>query len=242
MRYLTCEYDACKIYLTHELDKSNGTRMQTISPVRRKRGRPLDPDRVLLKREQILKAAVTCFGAEGYSNTDVNRIADAVGITKGTIYHYFGSKEDLFLATVDFEANRLRLFVLEAADGCEDSLDELGAVVYSYLRFFQDNPLVVELFVEERSTFKNRKKHTYFIHRDMTLSRWHKLLRRMSDNNRIRRVDPEKFVFVLSDTLYGTVFANYFAGTKLTAAQQAKQILDVVLGGILVQPHTFHFD
>lgn len=216
--------------------------METISRVRRKRGRPLDPERVLLKREHILKAAAACFGADGYSNTDVNLVARAAGITKGTIYHYFGSKEDLFLATVDFEANRLRMFVLEAADACEDSLDELGAVVYSYLRFFQDNPLVVELFVEERSTFKDRKKHTYFIHRDMTLARWHKLLRRMSDEKRIRPVDPEKFVSVLSDTLYGTVFTNYFAGTELTATEQAKQILDVVLGGILVQPHTFCFE
>ena len=216
--------------------------METLARVRRKRGRPLDPDRVLLKREEILRAAATSFGKDGYSSTDVNRIAHAAGITKGTIYHYFGSKEDLFLATADFEANRLRMFVLEAADACDDSLDELGAVVYSYLRFFQDNPLVVELFVEERSTFKDRKKHTYFIHRDMTLSRWHRLLQKMSDEKRIRPVDPEKFVSVLSDTLYGTVFANYFAGTELTAAEQANQILDVVLGGMLVQPHTFCFD
>ena len=216
--------------------------MTTISPARRKRGRPLDPERVVLKREEILRAAAICFGLDGYSGTDVNWIAHEAGITKGTIYHYFGSKEDLFLATVDFEANRLRMFVLEAADACDDSLDELGAVVYSYLQFFQDNPLVVELFVEERSTFKERKKHSYFVHRDMTLTRWHKLLRKMGDEKRIRPVNPEKFVSVLSDTLYGTVFANYFAGTELTAAEQAKQILDVVLGGILVRPHTFRFD
>lgn len=216
--------------------------MKLAAPVKRKRGRPRDPERVSLKREEILKAAARTFGEVGYSATDVNRIAQAAGITKGTVYHYFGSKEDLFLAAVDFEANRLRLFVLEAADACDDSLDELGAAVYAYLRFFQENPFVVELFIEERSTFKDRKKHTYFIHRDMTLPRWYQLLDKLRDEGRVRAVDPRELISVLSDTLYGTVFTNYFAGTKLTAAEQANQILDVILRGILVDPHTFHFN
>jgi AcrR family transcriptional regulator len=216
--------------------------MATVSPVQKRRGRPVDPERVLRKREQILKSAAACFGANGYSGTDIDAVARAAGITKGTVYHYFESKEDLFLATVDFEANRLRLFVLEAADAAEDSLDELAAAIYAYLRFFEDNPHVVELFVEERSTFKDREKHTYFIHRDMTLARWHQLWQRMIDEKKVRQVDSKEYTSVLSDTLYGTVFTNYFAGTKLTAADQAKQILDVAMGGILLEPHRFRFD
>jgi len=46
-------------------------------------------------RQQILMAALKCFGELGYAHTSVNRIANEAGISKGLIYHYFNSKEDL---------------------------------------------------------------------------------------------------------------------------------------------------
>lgn len=206
-----------------------------------KLGRPVVPERVEAKRLAILKAAVNCFGERGYNETDLNAVALAAEITKGTIYHYFGSKENLFLATVDYEADRLRKQVLRAADACDDPLDELVAVVYSYLRFFVENPHVVELFIEERATFKDREKHTYFVHRDMTLARWYQCIELLIEEGRARKTDPKRFVNVLSDTLYGTIFTNHFAGTDVTPEEQAERILDYVFNGLLTSPRSFHF-
>lgn len=206
-----------------------------------KLGRPVDPERVEAKRLTILKAAADRFGRNGYNETDVNEVAAAAGITKGTVYHYFGSKEKLFLSTVDYEAGRLRKRVLSAADACDDPLDELAAVVYSYLQFFGKNPHVVELFVEERAIFKNRKKHSYSVHRDMTLSRWHECIEALIAQGRVRETDAERFVDVLSDTLYGTIFTNCFAGTNVTPEEQAKRILEYLFNGILTKPCSFYF-
>ena len=48
-------------------------------------------------REEILAAARELFTADGYSATSVAGIAGAAGVTKGALFHHFGSKEDLFL-------------------------------------------------------------------------------------------------------------------------------------------------
>lgn len=48
------------------------------------------------KREAILDSAAQCFAEKGYSETTVDDIAKASGTSKGSIYLYFKSKEEIF--------------------------------------------------------------------------------------------------------------------------------------------------
>lgn len=50
------------------------------------------------KKQQILEAAIRVFARLGLPNTKMLHIAEVAGIGKGTIYEYFKSKEDLFIA------------------------------------------------------------------------------------------------------------------------------------------------
>jgi AcrR family transcriptional regulator len=43
----------------------------------------------------LLAAATRLFAERGYDRTSVQEIVEATGVTKGALYHYFGSKEDL---------------------------------------------------------------------------------------------------------------------------------------------------
>ena len=45
--------------------------------------------------ERLLAAATTLFAEQGFETTSVQRIVDAAGVTKGAMYHYFESKDDL---------------------------------------------------------------------------------------------------------------------------------------------------
>lgn len=49
-----------------------------------------------LSREKILSAAIAEFGKKGYDGGSVNDMCAENKISKGLIYHYFGSKEALF--------------------------------------------------------------------------------------------------------------------------------------------------
>lgn len=59
------------------------------------------------RRAAILDIAREAFLEEGYSATSMSRIAALVGGSKATLYSYFPSKKDLFVAVTDRETNRL---------------------------------------------------------------------------------------------------------------------------------------
>jgi|SRR5579863_145257 len=54
-----------------------------------------------LARGRILEAAKNLFHLRGYSNTSIDDIVSASGLTKGSVYHYFSSKEELGTAAVE---------------------------------------------------------------------------------------------------------------------------------------------
>jgi AcrR family transcriptional regulator len=69
------------------------------------------------RENELLEAAISTFAARGYRNTRLEEVAEAAGVTKGTIYHYFDTKEDLLLRAVQHYQtqwrDRMEAFVRE---------------------------------------------------------------------------------------------------------------------------------
>lgn len=54
------------------------------------------------KQSIILNAALDAFGTNGYKKTSINDIANAAGISKSMVFHYFGTKKELYFYLLDF--------------------------------------------------------------------------------------------------------------------------------------------
>lgn len=52
-------------------------------------------------RKDLLKAALTVFSTKGYESARLEDIGEVAGVTRGAIYHHFGSKSDLYMALVE---------------------------------------------------------------------------------------------------------------------------------------------
>lgn len=208
----------------------------TLFETKRKPGRPKDEELQTRRRAEILEAATQVFADRGFAATDVQVVADRLVVGKGTVYRYFPSKEELFLAAVDFAMTQLRAAVDEAAGKAELPLDRLAAGVQAYLAFFDKHPEVVELLIQERAHFRDRKQPTYFQHRDSSLDPWKELFRGLIRQGVVRRVPVERITNVISDLLYGTMFTNYFAGRKKSLASQCEDVLDILFRGLLAAP------
>lgn len=61
------------------------------------RRRPRSRPETLVRRQEIIDAAVEIFGAKGFGGGTLQEIADQVGMTHAGILHHFGSKEALLL-------------------------------------------------------------------------------------------------------------------------------------------------
>jgi AcrR family transcriptional regulator len=66
------------------------------------------------KKWEIVKAAAALFIKKGTVNTGVREIAEAGGITVGTLYHYFKSKEEIIASFMDFAVSGTNDFLKQA--------------------------------------------------------------------------------------------------------------------------------
>ena len=78
------------------------------------RWRRLEPD---ARREQILGCAVHLFGERPYEEVSTTDIARQVGVARGLINHYFGTKKDLFLEVVRVMVTVPEVVVQQLPDG-----------------------------------------------------------------------------------------------------------------------------
>jgi AcrR family transcriptional regulator len=93
----------------------------------------------MTNREKILTVALDLFASRGYDAVGIQEIVDAAGITKPTLYHYFGSKRGLLDSLLEERFTELNRVVREAADYQHNVMGTLDRVAEAYFRFARDN-------------------------------------------------------------------------------------------------------
>lgn len=72
------------------------------------------------RKEEIMRSAIRFFSEKGYFSTSVKEIADACKISKGTLYHFFDSKEELLIQVI--ESNHKKMLQSAANVNLDPSL------------------------------------------------------------------------------------------------------------------------
>ncbi|SDO81669.1 regulatory protein, tetR family [Nakamurella panacisegetis] len=88
--------------------------------------RPGNPD----TRRQILDSARKVFAGHGFAKASIRRIAAGAGVDPALVHHYFGSKDELFLATVQLPVDPRAVvdqLVLDGPDGLGTRM--IGAIL-----------------------------------------------------------------------------------------------------------------
>lgn len=80
----------------------------------------------------ILNAAERLIASAGYAGFSMRELAEQSGLAKGTIYHYFRDKQDVYLHVVERQMIDIQNRMAEAAVGYADPVDGLHAVIRTY--------------------------------------------------------------------------------------------------------------
>ena len=91
-------------------------------------------------RETLLARALDLFTARGYDAVGVQEVADAAGLKKPTLYHYFGSKGGLLRTLLEEGYASLFQELERAADYQHDVTMTLQTVTAAYFAFARRNP------------------------------------------------------------------------------------------------------
>ncbi|WP_283138886.1 TetR/AcrR family transcriptional regulator [Rhizohabitans arisaemae] len=112
------------------------------------------------KRAAIVGAALQVFLREGYARTSVDAIAASAGVSKRTIYDYYGDKEQLFLSTLkDTQSAQTAAFqrllerTLGHVDDIEAALTAFGREFATEIARSAERAAVMRLMIAEASHF-----------------------------------------------------------------------------------------
>jgi AcrR family transcriptional regulator len=87
----------------------------------------------LRSNDRILQKALELFSGRGYDATSVREICEAAGITKPTLYHFYGSKEGVYRALVEGALARFRDDMLRALAGEAGLREQLTRMSRAYI-------------------------------------------------------------------------------------------------------------
>jgi AcrR family transcriptional regulator len=89
-------------------------------------------------RRMILTHAAHLFAQRGYAATSMNEVADACGLAKASLYHYYRDKYSLLISIADTHVSRLRDVVAEVGDAGLTPKQELRELIRRFLAEYAD--------------------------------------------------------------------------------------------------------
>lgn len=197
-------------------------------------GRPKDEALQERRRVAILDAAAVLFAREGYRNTDLQQVANALKLAKGTLYRYFKTKEDLFLSTVDRCVEQMHDYLQASIRHVEDPIERIAGGIRAALAYHESHPGLVELMVQERAEFRDRAKPDYFVlRREARKAPWEQLIRDLITAGRVRDLPPRRVTEMMGALVHGTVLTNHLYARHKPHEEQAADVLDTLFNGIL---------
>ena len=93
-------------------------------------------------RQRIIEEAAKLFVRKGFHGTSIADLAQAVGLTKGALYHHFESKDDLFYAVIDMVRDTWSEAVVRDVLKEEDAIARLGALLDNHVRMVGENEML----------------------------------------------------------------------------------------------------
>lgn len=204
---------------------------------------PLPKDEA--KRRRIIAAAIEVFAHDGLSNGKIATIAKKAGIGKGTVYEYFGSKEDIFAAVFKDFFDQMITGYSQLIDAPMDPVKKIELVFdysYDYLDLLmkdkhgQDWLIFLEIFLQGfRDEFKGIGKLSFrAVLREM-YNIFKPIVEEGIQAGVFRQLDPDYVTFILFTALDG-LSIHYFLNRDHYDTDKLKEITKEIFLNGLLQP------
>ncbi len=112
------------------------------------------------KRQQIIDGVIKTFVAKGFHKSTVRDIADAAGLSMGTLYNYINTKEDILYLVYDYITNILTEEMEKAMSGIEDPKERLRAALKQNINTIYKYQDIVRFLYRESASYDRSTLHT----------------------------------------------------------------------------------
>ena len=194
------------------------------------------------RKKDIMEIALKLFAERDFHEVTVDDIAERVGLSKGTLYLYFDSKEHLFMSILEEKTNEFYRRLSEAVGGEKPFLTRLENYCRTFLGFFEEHKPYYKIIhcektrahMEPRDGFQNLVMASF--------AQFDDLLRRLIKDGRaagiLRDTDTAMMTKMLRGLLNQVAFHNVFSGEDESLLDKIPSIMDHFLNGAKVNSNT----
>jgi AcrR family transcriptional regulator len=186
------------------------------------------------RKAQIIQAAMICLARQGYRQTTMDDIVRESGLSKGTLYWYFPSKDDLFLAILDVWMGELAQ-AIGMPVATDPTAQRLQAWVSAFTRFAQADPdrvrLIIEFWAEvHRSRGIEERLGQVYEERALLLAG---IVRQGIERGELRAVDATSVAHAFLAVYDGLLLQQILMPDHFSWEQLNRLAIDTLLHGLL---------
>ena len=205
-----------------------GATLRAVAQPRIKLSKLGEDDRLLL----IYRAAAGVIHAKGYDATSLNDIAEAVGITKGGLYHYIDGKQSLLFKIMSYALDLLDAEVVTPAGSLVGAEQQLRSVIQLHTQLIVDKGIELTILLDESAGLA--PDHLRLItQRRVTYYKFVRaIIQRLKDEGKLRELD----VTIATHNLMGQLQwlpRWYTSGGRLTREQVIDGFTQAALTAVL---------
>lgn len=146
--------------------------------------------------EQIYETAARLFYEKGYASTSLQDLANAVGLQKGSLYHYISSKEDLLFGITEYAHNFFLDLVGTVDDPALTPLQNLERTLRTHAEFAAEHFHVTAAFYNDRQALSDERQQRVIETRDAYEAKLRQLIRQGQEQGEIAPdIDPRMALF-----------------------------------------------
>lgn len=187
-------------------------------------------------REAILAAAKKVLAANTYDRTSLDQIAQEAQVSKGSIYVYFRSKEELLWEVLKESLQGFIASGKAAAAHEQTPLAQLRAIVQAHLEFLTADVEAFKIALAERTNLILNPRG----HRIQTLWQMYQeyaewvgeLFQRAARAKEIRPVPGRRYALLLLDMVLMVMYQRLAAPTPLSLGQETEEVMNLFLNGL----------
>ncbi|MGB7540254.1 MAG: TetR/AcrR family transcriptional regulator [Anaerolineales bacterium] len=203
-----------------------------------KTGDPVRRQVIQARRSQILEASARVFAEKGYHRATTKEIADAAGISEGTIYNYFANKADLLINMLNFLTEKDRWEEQFAGVLQGDFRDSITKIFRERLVRGRANDGFSSAILSEVLIDPGLRKRFHKQRLEPLIASFEKYLRKVIESGKIRPIDVPLAVRVLFGMFMGLQLLRLLGDPILQTekdAQLAAVISAIFTEGIAVK-------
>ena len=191
------------------------------------------------KKMSIIQGAIVVFAEKGFYSAKMQDIAEAAIMGKGTIYEYFSTKEELFLAVYDYWMDDYEMAMEQAVESHLDPVSKADALIDTTVDFYEKHAEYASILLEFWAHALRSKEH-HFLGRIRSMKKKLELIgkevtQQMQKLKLFKSVDSASFS-VLELGISDGIFLQWILDGKTYSLREAYKFRQSVIGSGLMMP------